>query len=165
MVIDTLRSSDLFGSLSTSDLEKVAVICRSANFRQNVVVFKEEDEATEVYVVLEGEVAREMTVRPVPYRPAMPMTLDVCTKGEILGWSALVEPYTYTLSARCLTNCTLLAIKGDMLRRLMDEDVRLGYELLKRLSQLIKGRLAESRLRLTSGLGLVMLGKELQASE
>lgn len=165
MMIDTLKNSELFGGLSTSHLEKVAVLCRSASYRENEVIFKEGDEAGEIYILTEGRVVREMEVRPVANRPAIPTAVDVSTKGEILGWSAMVEPYTYTLSARCLTNCTVLAMKGDMLRKLMDEDVSLGYELLKRLSQLIKLRLAESRLRLTSGLGLVMLGRELGVSD
>ena len=164
-MIDTLRSSELFGGLSTSPLEKVAALCRSGSYRQNEMIFKEGDEATEIYVLLDGRVALEMEVRLVANRPAIPTAVEVCTKGETLGWSALVEPYTYTLSARCITNCTVLAVKGDMLRKLMADDVGLGYELLKRLTQVISLRLMETRLRLTSGLGMVVLGRELGESE
>lgn len=164
MVIDTLKSSELFRTLSTSQLEKVAVLCRSGSYRPNATIFKEGDEATEIYVLSDGRVALEIEVRPVADRPAIPTAVEVITKGDTLGWSALVEPHTYTSSARCITNCTVLAIKGDMLRKLMAEDLTLGSELLKCLTQIISLRLTYTRLRLTSGLGLIMLGKELEPS-
>jgi len=160
MTIDTLKSSELFRGLSPSNLEKVASLCRSGSYRPNTTIFKEGDEAVNLYILTGGQVALEMDVRPVPSRPAIPTAVEVCPKGQILGWSALVEPYTYTLSARCMTNCTVLAIKGDILRKLMDDDVSLGYELLKGLTKVITRRLGEVRLRMISGLGLLMLGKE-----
>jgi CRP-like cAMP-binding protein len=126
-----------------------------------MTIFKEGDEATELYILTEGRVALEMDIRPVPDRPAIPTAVDVITKGESLGWSALVEPYVYTLSARCLTNCQVLALKGEMLRNVMADDRDLGYELMKRLAKLISLRLTYTRLRLTSGLGLVLLGREI----
>ena len=165
MIIDILERSELFGGLSTSHLEKVSSLCRSGSYRQNVMIFKEGDEATEFYILTDGRVALEMDIHPVADRPAIPTALEVCTKGEPLGWSALVEPYIYTMSARCLTNCTVLALKGDRFRKVMDDDVGLGYELMKRLSQVISLRLTHTRLRITSGVGLALLGRELGLSE
>lgn len=164
-ITDTLKSSELFGDLETDHLEKVSVLCRGGSYREGMMIFKEGDEATEFYVLTEGRIALEMEVCPVPNRPAIPTAVDVISKGESFGWSALVEPYVYTLSARCMTNCTVLAIKGDMLRKVMADNAGLGFELMKRLAQLISLRLTHTRLRLTSGLGLVLLGKELEASE
>ncbi|GAI54829.1 unnamed protein product [marine sediment metagenome] len=126
---------------------------------------KEGDEATELYVLTDGRVALEMEVRPVPDRPAIPTAVEVVSKGEGFGWSSLVEPHIYTLSARCMTNCTVLAIKGDVLRKTIADDPGLGYELMKRVARLISLRLAHTRLRLISGLGLTLLGKELGATE
>lgn len=164
-VIDILKSSELFGGLKAEDLERVAVLCRGGSYREGIMIFKEGDEANELYVLAEGRVALEMGIRPVADRPAIPTAVEVVTKGESFGWSALVEPYSYTSSARCMTNCTVLAIKGDMLRKLMAEDVSLGFEVMKRLAQIISLRLVHTRLRLTSGLGLILLGKELGTSK
>jgi len=164
-IIDTLKSSELFGGLEAHHLEKVGNLCRGGSYREGEMMFKEGDEATEFYVLTEGRVALEMEVRPVPNRPAIPTAVEVVSKGESFGWSAVVEPYVYTLSARCMTNCTVLAIKGDVLRKVMADDAGLGFELMKRLAQLIALRLTHTRLRLTSGLGLILLGKELGAAE
>ncbi len=164
-LIDTLSSCDLFRGLDASHLEKLANLCRASSFRKGETIFAEGDEAKELYVLVDGRVALEMEVRPLPERPSIPTAVEVVTEGETLGWSALVEPYVYTLSARCMANCRALAINGDMLRRVMADDLILGYELMKRLTKIISLRLAHTRLRLTSGLGLVLLDKELKASK
>jgi len=165
MIIDTLESSELFAGLGRSHLEKVSVLCRGGSYKEGAMIFKEGDEAAELYILTEGQVALEMKVQPVPNLPAIPTAVEVVTKGGCLGWSALVEPYVYTLSARCMTNCTVLAIKGDMLQKTMAADPVLGYEVMKRLARVISLRLTYTRLRLTSGLGLVLLGREMGTSK
>ena len=163
-MIDTLNSSVLFEGLDKSQLEKVAVLCRGNSYREGTVIFREGDEADELYVLTDGRIALEMELQPVPNRPAIPTAVEVVTKGECLGLSSLAEG-TYTLSARCMTHCTVLAIKGDLLKKAMDDDCCLGYEVYKRLVHLVRSRLTQTRLRLTSGLGLILLGKEWGTSE
>ncbi|MFC1936999.1 Crp/Fnr family transcriptional regulator [Chloroflexota bacterium] len=163
-MVDTLNSSALFEGLDNSHLEKIAVLCRSGSYREGTVIFREGDDADELYVLTEGRIALEMAVQPVPNRPAIPTAVEVVTKGECLGLSSLAEGM-YTLSARCMTPCTVLAIKGDLLKKAMEEDCCLGYEVHKRLVRLVRQRLTNTRLRLTSGLGLILLGKELGTSE
>jgi len=164
-IIDTLKSSELFEGLEIRLLEKVSPLCRGGSYKEGDTIFKEGEEAAELYILTDGRVALEMDVRPVPERPAIPTAVEVVSKGEAFGWSALVEPHIYTLSARCMAHCTVLAIKADMLRRTIADDPNLGYELMKRIAQLIALRLSHTRLRLTSGLGLVLLGKELGAPQ
>ena len=164
-IINTLKSSELFGTLETEHLEKVSALCREESYQEGVMLFNAGNEATDLYVLTEGRVALEVEVRPVPDRPAIPIAVEVVTKGGSFGWSAVVEPNVYTLSARCITDCTVLAIKGDILRTVMADDTGLGFELMKHLARLARLRLVETRVRLTSGLGLLLLGKELGAAE
>jgi len=164
-IIDELKNSELFGGLEAAYLERLSLLCRGGSHRQGTVIFKEGDEAKELYVLTDGRVVLEIELRPVPDKPAIPTAIDVVTKGQCTGWSALVEPHIYVASARCMTNCTTLSINGEMLRKAMADDHNLGYEVMKRLSKLIATRLVDTRLRLTHGLGLVLLGKQLGAVE
>ena len=136
-MIDTLKSSTLFADVDKDQLERVSVLCRGGSYLEGKMVFNEGDEAAELYILTYGRVALEMLRRILPTRPAIPSAVDVVTKGECFGLSALVEPYVYPLSARCMTPCTVLAIKGDMLRMATDKDAGLGYEVMKRLTRLI----------------------------
>ena len=164
-IIDILKSSELFEGFEMQYLEKIANLCRGGSFKAGMMIFREGDEATELYLLTDGQVVVEMDVCPLPNRPAIPTAVELVSKGEIFGWSALVEPHIYTLSARCITRCTVLAIKGDLLGKVMADDPSLGYELMKRLAKIIALRLLLTRLRLTSGLGLTLLGKELGGPE
>lgn len=164
-MLDILQSSYIFKGLSKEHLEKVAALCRGGSFKKGDVICEEGQEANEFYILVEGSVALEMQVRPIPEHPAIPTAVEVVEKGRSFGWSAIVEPHVYTLSVRCLTDCRVLAIKGDVFRKVMADDAKLGFEVMKRVSQLISTRLLHTRLRLTSGLGLILLGKEIGASE
>lgn len=159
-IIDSLRNCELLRDLEAIHLEKMAPLCRGSAYREGTVIFRERDQAKEFYLLTDGRIVLEMDVRPVSDRPTIPTAVEVVEKGDAFGWSALVEPYVYTMSARCLTNCQVLALRGDVLRRVMDEDTDLGYELMKRLARLVALRLTYTRLRLTSGLGLALLGRE-----
>lgn len=164
-IIDTLKSSELFGGLETEQLEKVFALCREVSYQAGVTIFNERSEAAEAYIVADGRVVLEMEVRPVRNRAAIPTGVEVVSKGECFGWSALVEPHLYTLSARCLTNCTAVALRGDKLLKTMRDDPGLGYQVTRQMARLISRRLLQTRLRLISGLGLVLLGKEMGTSE
>ena len=164
-IVESLSNSELLRNFETKHLEKMAPLCRGISFREGTTVFKEGDEAKELYILTEGRVALEMEIHPVPDRPSIPTAVEVVTRGDGFGWSAVVEPYVYTLSARCLTNCQVLALKGEMLREVMADDAELGYEFMTRIAKLISLRLTYTRLRLTSGLGLALLGREIGKSE
>jgi len=164
-IVDEVKNSELFSSLDPDQLDKIVTMCRGSSFKEGSRIFTEGSEATELYILTEGSVALEMELKPLPDRPAIPTAVEVVRRGGILGLSAVVEPHVYSLSARCMSNCTALAIKGDLLRKRLADDPRLGYEVMKQLSRLIMVRLAETRLRLTSGIGLIMLGKDLRGLE
>jgi CRP-like cAMP-binding protein len=165
VMIDAMQNTDLLAGLGKGYLEKLSAYCRGMSYRQGAMIFKEGDEATELYLLTDGKLVLEMEVCPVPGRPTIPTALEVITKGGAFGWSALVEPYVYTLSARCMTNCTAFAMKSNILRKVMADDTGLGLELMTRVAKLISLRLTDTRLRLTSGLGIALLGRELRSSE
>lgn len=161
-IVDTLKKCELFSNLGAEHLEKLSLHCRDESFAQGVVLFKEGDEARELYILKEGRVVLEMEVRPIASRPAIPTAVELMIKNEIVGWSALVEPYVYTLSARCMTYCSTLAIRGDIFRQTMADDPVLGYEVMKQLSRIISLRLSNTRLRLINGMGIALLGREIE---
>ena len=161
-IVDALTRSELFGHLPRQRLEKLSVLCRGFSYGADEVIFKEGDEANEVYILTDGRVALEIEIRPVADRPAIPTAVELVTKNECFGWSPLAEPYVYTASARCVTPCTVLALKGELLRQAMKDDPVLGYEVMGKLVQMVSHRLANTRMRLTTGLGLILQGEELE---
>jgi hypothetical protein len=69
-------------------------------------------------------------------------------EGDIMGWSWLVPPYYWRLDARAVQQTHVLALDGKCLRSKCEENHDLGYELLKRFTQVIEQRLHATRMQL-----------------
>jgi CRP/FNR family cyclic AMP-dependent transcriptional regulator len=89
----------------------------------------------------------------VPQRGAV--TIETLHGGDVLGWSWLVPPHRTVYDARALGVVRTIALDGACLRGKCEEDPRLGYELLKRFTEVIVERLQATRLRLLDVYGQV----------
>ncbi len=163
-IADILKSSELFEALDKPRIEKVAHLCRSQAFQRGAVVFNEGQEANELYLLGEGRIVLEMDIS-APGQPPLTTGVEIVNSGDVFGWSALVEPHVYKLTARCMSTCNTLAITGNMLRKMMTEDTGLGYHIMKKLSEIIALRLTYTRLRLTSGVGIPLSSRELETQK
>jgi len=65
-----------------------------------------------------------------------------------VGWSWLVPPYHWLFDARAVEPTGAVVFDGLCLRGKCEEDPRLGYELMKLVSQVMFSRLVATRVRL-----------------
>lgn len=106
-------------------------------------LFNEGDEAEKFYIIRTGKIAVEMFV---PGKG--PMVIQTLGTGDVLGWSWLFPPYKWHFDACALELTRAIALDGKCLRNKCEKDVNLGYELLKRFSQVMESRLSAMRLQL-----------------
>jgi len=57
--------------------------------------------------------------------------------GKTVGWSALVSPYRFTLSARAATPATVITFAQHDLRRVFAEDAEIKRALLGKVGELM----------------------------
>ncbi|HEY7616011.1 MAG TPA: cyclic nucleotide-binding domain-containing protein [Terriglobales bacterium] len=131
-----------------ADLESyyttLLVGCASnVRFQAGAYIFKEGEEANEFYLIRTGKVALELFA---PQRE--PIIVETLSEGEILGWSWLVPPYHRKFHAHAVEETRALALDGKCLRTKCEQNHDLGYELLKRFSQVIAQRLEATRYQL-----------------
>lgn len=74
-----------------------------------------------------------------------PETLMVLRRGDVAGWSWMVEPYEAAFDVRALEPVEVLALDGARLRYEFEEDSYLGYSVLKRLLEVVSRRLFSAR--------------------
>ncbi len=147
---DTLARSILFEKLSEEQLDEVLKLCVEREYAPQREMFEEGDPADYLYLVEQGKIAIEMAL-PSSTSPARKRaTVEVAGEGEVVGWSALVEPYQYTFSATTLERTKVIAIDGPGLRRLLDQNPRIGYQVSKGLFSVVSSRLNATRLLLIS---------------
>jgi CRP-like cAMP-binding protein len=144
-----LSKFPIFEGLTDDELERIANLCRGEVYEAGMTIFEEGEAADYLYLVEEGEVVLEMELELQPYASPKQTIIEVATKGEAFGWSALVEPYIRTLSARCMERAKVIAIKGSDLLDLFDSEPHIGHRVMGRVTQIVAIRLRDTRQTLT----------------
>jgi CRP-like cAMP-binding protein len=140
-----LKKCQLFAGLKESELNQVAAIAEVKEYSAGATIFQEGTKADELLVVEEGKVALQMVLADSPALSARRVTIDIITENETLGWSALVEPYVYTLAAIALQRTRMLSINALSLRTIMEQNRDIGYQITRGLAKVIADRLATTR--------------------
>lgn len=143
-----ITESPVFADLEPEYLELVAGCAKNVVFDAGDRLFKEGDEANAFYVVRHGLVALEQ------YVPNQGMlTVETVGPGEIAGWSWLVPPYRWQLSARAIEPTRAVELDGACLRGKCEYDPELGYRLLSRISGELVQVISRARLQLADVYG------------
>ena len=70
--------------------------------------------------------------------------------GDLLGFSALIEPYKYTGFGTTTQQTDLVLIDAQKLRDLCNRDPQLGYQLILQVAKLLAHRLEGARVQLAA---------------
>ncbi len=147
MEIETiLKRSELFLGLDDPDLLKIAELPSShkALFSPGDIIFKNGEGANYLYVLAGGQVDLLADV-PSERRSERDniVVIDTITTGGCFGWSAMVTPHFYVMSAVCTQAAELIIISGAELMGLLEEDNHVGYSVFQSLSHIIGARLRD----------------------
>jgi len=77
-----------------------------------------------------------------------PAVIETVGIGGILGWSWLLPPYQWAFGAVCVTEVKAIEFSAAAVRERCAADPVLGYELTRRLYQVLAERLQNTRARL-----------------
>ena len=149
ITIQTLSKFPIFEGLTDDELERIAALCREEVYEAGATIFEEGGAADYLYIVEDGKVALEMELELRPYASPKQTTIEVATRGEAFGWSALVEPHTLTLSAKCMERAKVIVIRGSDLLDLFDSEPHIGHRVMRRVTQIVASRLKDTRQKLT----------------
>lgn len=136
-----LAQCEFFKDLAPGQILRIAAICDLLHRRAGETIFNQGGSGEHLYVVADGLVILERAGRVGPRRTSV--TVAMLGRGKVLGgWSTLLgEPHTLMLSAVCQKDAVLVALRGVELRRLMTADIKLGFDILERLSFLLRERI------------------------
>jgi len=138
-----LADHPVLKGLEPAHLELIVGCASNARFNPGEFIFRAGQEANHFYIVRSGRVSIETFA---PQRGAI--TIETVGDGELLGWSWLIPPFEWHFDARALNLTRAIALDARCLRGKCDQDTALGYELLKRFSQVMEQRLEATRLQL-----------------
>ena len=149
----TLKRAEVFLGLDDSDLSKIATLpsCREGAYQPERVIFRTGDKAKYLYVLKGGEIDLMVEVPPKSEQAATQVVVDRITTGGFFGWSALVKPHFYTMSAICTGPSSVVVISGAELMALFEKEYHIGYKVFQSLSHIIGIRLRDMEQVLATG--------------
>ena len=130
-------------SMSPGHLKVLADSTLAVKFKAGEPIFVEGDTANRFYLIEQGKVVVESSV---PERDSVP--IQILGDGNVLGWSWLYPPYRWHFDARALEDTQAIFFYGTRLREQCEEDPDLGYDLMKRVTQVLIRRLQSTRRQL-----------------
>jgi CRP/FNR family transcriptional regulator, cyclic AMP receptor protein len=159
ITINDLKQFDFFFGFSDSDCEKLSSLAEEMVVEAGTQMYRKGDPASHIYLTREGKIILQMESFMGPHKPPLQVTVDIITSGDAMGWSAVVEPYLYTLGALAIDRSSLIGIKAEELRDLMNSDCTLGYKIMQQTTRLIAHRLDHTRVILVGERGLSHLSE------
>lgn len=130
--LDVLAGLDLLRTAQRDDLERIAARSQTMQLERNDVVFGEDDDARDLYVVVDGRVA--ITRESIDGRESV---LALMTAGDLFGEMPLFDHGQRSADARALEPSEVLAVPYDAIRELYEREP----DLLWRVVALLTSRL------------------------
>lgn len=129
--------------LSEEHLQLMAGCATNVVFKPGEMIVREGDVANHFFGIRHGKALLEVFV---PGRGAVQIqTID---EGEMVGFSWLVPPHVIRYDVRALVLTRATAFDAECLRRKCEDDKSLGYELMKRVCEVMAQRLEATRLQI-----------------
>jgi CRP-like cAMP-binding protein len=112
-------------------------------FKAGELLFQEGEPANQLYLIESGKIALE-----AHELAGGTMPVQTLGAGEVLGWSWLFPPYVWHFQARALEQVEVVILSGAHLLVAAERNHDFGYELMKRVAQVVIRRLQATRKQL-----------------
>jgi len=136
-------SHRFFRDMKPEHLEFMARCATEATFKREDILFREGEPASKFYLIQSGRIGLEA------HEPADGTVLvQNLGAGDVLGWSWLFPPFIWHFQGRALEPSTAIVLNGAHLLVAAERNPGFGYELMKRVAQVLVQRLQATRKQL-----------------
>ncbi len=142
ILLETLRTHPFLEGFRPEDIENLAGMAFQVRFDTDQVIFREGDESSFFYLVVEGKIALET------HAPGRTLRIQTLGPGDELGWSSVLSPVRKQFQARCLEPVKALAFDGARLLEACNNDCTFGLNLMRRVLGIVAERLQATRVQL-----------------
>lgn len=154
---EVLRKAPVFAGLSDEQLRLVAPPCRKLTVGQGCLLLTKGDEATDLYIVLSGEIYLEEEVSIDERLPARRIVVERVGPNGALGLCGLIKPHRSLFTARCTREAEVIAVRCEDLKALIKAHAGIGLVVLENAFNISFARLMSSHQRVTAELGLAAM--------
>ncbi|MBI3869817.1 MAG: Crp/Fnr family transcriptional regulator [Verrucomicrobia bacterium] len=139
-VNEAIANHAFFHGMKAEHLSLLTDGANAVQFKVGDLLFHEGDPANQLYLLESGIIALEAR------EPGNGATLlQTLGAGDVLGWSWLFPPFTWHSQARTIEPTKAIALNGAHLLVTAERNHDFGYELMKRVAQVVIHRLQATR--------------------
>ncbi len=142
-MFQTLQSLKFLEGVPNDDVRRLAGAARQEDYEAGAIIFREWDKLDRIFLVAGGKVALEVRV---PGGDAQ--RVNTVGRGDLLGWSPVLNQLPMTAGARALTDVRLIALDAAKVMTLCQQDPRFGFVFIRRTAEALAARLTATRLQL-----------------
>jgi len=137
--VKALKGHTFLQDFHDDHIETLARLASDVSFDADEIIFRLGEVSSYFYLIASGTVALDVEDSGV--------TIEIARlrRGEELGWSSLLKQTSKQFEARAVTDVHAFAFEGARLRKACEDDPAFGYALMKRLFEVVTGRLAAVR--------------------
>lgn len=133
MIIETLKSSEVFSSLKESELKSISPLFEEIKFKNNETIFLEGDPSEKFYILAAGNV--KILKHTIGGKDVI---LEVMSPGDIFGGVAVLDKKPYPASAQAMESTTAIRISRNNLLKIMEEYPILKLEIVRYFSDKLR---------------------------
>jgi CRP-like cAMP-binding protein len=137
--VEALMQTPEFAGLDRDAVVRLWALGKVTQCRGGVEIFSRGHEARELLIVESGLVDLVFPLQVLGAEKEL--VVERLGPGDILGWSALINPYVLTLSARSVEACAMRTFGRAMLQAYLKEHPQVGHILMENLAALVGRRL------------------------
>jgi CRP-like cAMP-binding protein len=135
--------------MSAEHLHLLAECARELEFQPGQIIFRENAIAYQFYLILEGQVQLEDGLPK-----GKTLVAQTIGAGDVLGWSWLFPPFLWHFQARSLEHTQAILFDAAHLLIACERQHEFGFELMKRIAQVLIQRLQATRKQLLERRGV-----------
>lgn len=129
-----IQEADLFKGVSQKVTNEIASSSVEEVYKAGEMLFETGQSAEYLYVLEDGSI--DIVVGE---RGSVHFVAD--ESGEAFGWSALIEPFTYTASAKCITDSKVIRLSREAMEDILKKYPVDGLLIVRHLAGIIAQRL------------------------
>jgi CRP-like cAMP-binding protein len=139
--IARLKEVGIFQGIDDDELELIAKgVVQVKEFPEGQVIFKENSESTQMYVLDAGRVNLDIEAVPDTH-----LQVASLRRNEVFGWETLVPPYRYTSTASAVAESEAIVLDGEVMRKLCETHPDICARVMERVVRIAADQLASTR--------------------
>ena len=155
VIAERLGKSEVFQSLPEKDLLEIAKFSHEEVFQDGQEIFVEGESANRILVVERGKLAIEKKIQLGRHSTPRNATIAYVNPNQVAGFSTLTEPQQHSASVIAVEPTRVIIIDGIGLREYLTEHPEAGFEVIRAITNLVRGRYQSATHTLTYFLSIV----------